>query len=99
MGGSQLRGTVGGTAVGDDDFVRNGKSSEVLQEPGKARRLVEGRNDDRKERNQLRTRAWKRARMSRVIGPALPEPITRPSTCRIATTSLAVPVKKASSAV
>jgi hypothetical protein len=54
--GGQLSGAVGGAAIGDDDFVRNGKKSEVLQEPGQARRLVEGRNEDRKERNQLRTR-------------------------------------------
>jgi len=34
-----------------------------------------------------------------VTGPGLPLPMTRPSTWRIAITSLAVPVKNASSAV
>ena len=50
-------------------------------------------------RHQLRTSAWNRARRSRVTGPALPAPMIRPSSWRIATISLAVPVKKASSAV
>ncbi len=48
---------------------------------------------------QSRTRAWNRVRSSRVTGPSLPEPTTRPSTSRIEITSAAVPVKKASSAV
>jgi hypothetical protein len=48
---------------------------------------------------QERTRAWKRARKSRVTGPAFPLPMSRPSNCRIATISVAVPVRNASSAV
>ncbi len=71
----------------------------ILQEPGQVRRFVERRDGDLQERGQLRTRAWKRVRRSRVIGPDLPAPISRPSTCRMATTSAAVPVKNASSAV
>ena len=54
---------------------------------------------ERRRRAQLRTSAWKRDRRSRVTGPGLPLPMTRPSTWRIAITSLAVPVKNASSAV
>jgi hypothetical protein len=49
--------------------------------------------------HQLRTSAWNRARRSRVTGPALPLPMIRPSSWRMATSSLAVPVKNASSAV
>ena len=68
-------------------------------EPGSVEEDGEGRRGGRPRRAQLRTSAWKRERRSRVIGPGLPPPMTRPSTWRMAITSLAVPVKNASSAV
>ena len=98
-GGRQLGRAVRGAAIGDDDLMGNGEGRQVLQEPRQARGFVQRRYDDGQERGQLRTSAWKRALMSRVTGPDLPAPMSRPSTWRMATTSAAVPVKKASSAV
>ena len=77
----------------------SGEGGEVLQEPRKARSFVQRRDDDGQERGQLRTSAWNRVRRSRVTGPGFPLPMFRPSSERIPTISLAVPVKKASSAV
>jgi hypothetical protein len=98
-GGRHVRRAVRGAAIGDDDLMGNGESRQVLQEPRQTRSLVQRRNDDRQDRAQLRTSVWKRARRSRVTGPDFPAPMSRPSTWRMATTSAAVPVKNASSAV
>ncbi len=97
--GRELGGSVCGTAVGYDDLMFGGEGGEVLQEPRKARSFVQRRDDDGQERGQLRTSAWNRVRRSRVTGPGFPLPMFRPSSERIPTISLAVPVKKASSAV
>jgi hypothetical protein len=84
-----------GVAVADlgGESVLDGAEPGCVEEDGERRRGGGPR------RAQLRTSAWKRDRRSRVTGPGLPVPMTRPSTWRIAITSLAVPVKNASSAV
>ena len=95
----ELGGPVAGAAVGDDDFSGDGERGQVGQQPRQPWRFVERRDDDRQQRDQLRTSVWKRERRSRVTGPGRPPPMSRPSSCRMPTTSEAVPVKKASSAV
>ncbi len=97
--GREVGGSVGGTAVGDDDLMFECERGEILQEPREARGFVQRRDDYGQERVQLRTSVWNRARRSRVTGPGFPLPMVRPSSERIPTISLAVPVKKASSAV